>query len=136
MERLTLSPDKVLPGATAKVAKFHRSYVEEVKTAVEANEWVIVGMAQNPVVKRARKLLDDAGFRYTYIGHGSYLSKWRERLAIKLWAGFPTFPMVFRNGTLIGGASELAPYLAEKGARAGGGEQKKSEGSDQSSVTA
>ena len=133
MERLTLSPDKILPGATAKTAKFHRSYVEEVKTAVETNEWVIVGMAQNPVVKRARKLLDEAGFRYTYIGHGSYLSKWRERLAIKLWAGFPTFPMVFRNGTLIGGASELAPYLATLGDKV---EQKKSKASDQSGVTA
>ncbi len=70
-------------------------------------------MAQNPVVKRARKMLTEAGIPFTYLEYGSYLSKWRERLAIKLWAGFPTFPMIFIEGTLVGGASELAKLQAE-----------------------
>ena len=107
MERPTLSADKVSPYARDVVANFHRGLVDEVAATVARDRVVVVGMAQNPVVKRARKMLDEAGVKFTYLEYGSYLSKWKERLAIKLWAGFPTFPMVFVEGTLIGGASEL-----------------------------
>jgi glutaredoxin-related protein len=105
--------EKVADSAHSVVAKFHRNIVDEVAQTVARDRVVVVGMAQNPVVKNARKQLDGAGIKYTYLEYGSYLSKWKERLAIKLWAGFPTFPMVFHDGTLIGGASELAPYLSE-----------------------
>jgi glutaredoxin-related protein len=87
--------------------------VEAVKTAVERDHVVVVGMAQNPVVKKARRLLEQADVAFTYLEYGSYLSAWKPRLAIKLWAGFPTFPMIFVDGTLVGGASELEPMLAE-----------------------
>src|SRR5512142_1354769 len=97
MDRPTLPADKVSSAARDVVAGFHRAIVDE----------AVAGMAQNPVVKRARKLLDAEGVKFTYIEHGSYFSKWKERLAIKLWAGFPTFPMVFVDGTLIGGNAEL-----------------------------
>jgi glutaredoxin-related protein len=107
MERLTLSNEKIAPTARDAIAQFHRPTVELVATTVAQDRVVIVGMAQNPFVRRARKLLDDAGVRFTYLEYGSYLSQWRERLAIKLWAGFPTFPMVFVDGTLIGGHAEL-----------------------------
>ena len=70
-------------------------------------------MAQNPFVKRARKLLEAEGVKFTYLEYGSYLSKWKERLAIKLWAGFPTFPMVFVDGILVGGFTELEKLKAE-----------------------
>ena len=112
MERLTLSPDKVSPAARDAVANFHRAVVDEVAAAVARDAVVVVGMAQNPFVKRARKALDDAGVKFTYLEYGSYLSQWKPRLAIKLWAGFPTFPMVFVDGTLIGGHSELVAQLA------------------------
>jgi len=105
--------DKVGEGARDVVAQFHRNIVDEVAATVARDRVVVVGMAQNPVVKRARKMLDEAGVKFTYLEYGSYLGKWKERLAIKLWAGFPTFPMVFHDGTLIGGASELGPYLKE-----------------------
>ena len=105
--RPTLAADKVSPEADAVVASFHRGIVDEVAAAVARDPIVVVGMAQNPVVKAARKLLADEGIAYTYIGHGSYLSMWKERLAIKLWAGFPTFPMVFIDGVLVGGNREL-----------------------------
>lgn len=105
--------EKVGDSARDVVAKFHRNIVDDVAAAVARDRVVVIGMAQNPVVKRARKMLDDAGIKFTYIEYGSYLSKWKERLAIKLWAGFPTFPMVFVDGTLIGGASELGPMLKE-----------------------
>jgi glutaredoxin len=114
MARLTLSQDKISPAVQENVGNFHRGIVENVATAVARDKIVVVGMAQNPFVKRARKLLDAEGIKFTYIEYGSYLSMWRERLAIKLWAGFPTFPMVFIDGTLIGGFSELSA-LKEQG---------------------
>ena len=55
---------------------------------------------------RAR-LLDAAGIAYHYLEYGSYFSEWRRRNALKMWTGWPTFPMVFVKGTLVGGADEL-----------------------------
>lgn len=107
MARPSLSADKIAPEVQDAVSNFHRDVVDAVAGAVERDRVVLVGMAQNPFVKRARKQLDDAGVKYTYLEYGSYFSRWRERLAIKLWAGFPTFPMVFVDGTLIGGSAEL-----------------------------
>ncbi len=107
MERPVLSSDKVADSVKEQVAAFHRDVVDEVATAVAKHPVVVVGMAQNPFVKRARKLLEQEGVPFEYLEYGSYLSKWKERLALKLWAGFPTFPMVFVDGTLIGGTAEL-----------------------------
>lgn len=107
MERLTLPADKVSPSVDRAVGNFHRRVVEDVAAAVARDKIVLVGMAQNPFVKNARKLLEQEGVKFTYLEFGSYFSQWKERLAIKLWAGFPTFPMVFVNGTLEGGFSEL-----------------------------
>lgn len=110
--RPLIAPEKVSPEADAVVASFHRGIVDEVAAAVARDPVVVVGMAQNPVVKAARKLLDEEGVKFTYLEYGSYFSKWKERLAIKLWAGFPTFPMVFVDGVLIGGNSELVKFKA------------------------
>lgn len=44
--------------------------------------------------------------------YGSYFKLWRQRNALKMWTGWPTFPMVFVNGTLIGGADDLKRLLA------------------------
>jgi len=49
---------------------------------------------------------------HQYLEYGSYLSRWRERLALKMWTGWPTFPMVFVKGVLIGGADDLAKLIA------------------------
>lgn len=106
-ERPRLSDDKVASTVKEKVSQFHRAIVDEVATTVARDPVVVVGMAQNPVVKKARALLTSKGIAYTYLEYGSYLGKWKERLAIKLWAGFPTFPMVFINGELVGGHSEI-----------------------------
>ncbi len=114
MERLVLSQDKVSPAVREAVANFHRELVETVAATVAREKVVVVGMAQNPVVKRARKLLDEAGIRFTYLEYGSYFSMWKPRLALKLWAGFPTFPMVFIDGVLVGGHSDLLK-LKEQG---------------------
>ncbi|WP_437538069.1 glutaredoxin domain-containing protein [Sorangium sp. So ce726] len=112
-ERSTLAPEKVSDTVKSQIANFHRSIVDEVAATVSRDQVVVVGMAQNPFVKKARQLLDGAGVKYTYLEYGSYLSRWKERLAIKLWAGFPTFPMVFVAGVLEGGYRELVKLRDE-----------------------
>ena len=113
MDLLKLPQDKFSPAARDVVAGLHRGIVEEVAAAVARDPVVVVGMAQNPFVKRARQLLEAEGVKFTYLEYGSYFSKWKERLAIKLWAGFPTFPMVFVDGMLAGGHSELVKLKEE-----------------------
>ena len=44
---------------------------------------------------------------------GSYVSKWRERLVIKMWSGWPLFPQVFVQGALIGGCDETQAALED-----------------------
>ena len=109
--RKTLNPSQLSESANQAIASFHPDVVSEVEAAVQSNKYVIVGMAQNPVVSKARKLLDEKNITYKYIQHGSYFSMWKQRLAIKLWSGWPTFPMVFVDGKLIGGARELGLLL-------------------------
>lgn len=112
--RKTLPIDKIHSSTKAAVADFHIETINEIEKAVATNEWVVVGMAQNPFVKKARKMLTEKAIPFHYIEHGSYFSDWQKRLAIKLWSGWPTFPQVFHNGTLIGGADDLKKYLSEK----------------------
>lgn len=113
MTRPILSADKMSPAIHEKMASFHSAVIDEVATAVAKGGIVIVGMAQNPFVKKARKQLETAGITYHYLEFGSYFSQWKERLAIKMWAGFPTFPMVFVDGVLIGGNAELTQYRTD-----------------------
>jgi glutaredoxin-related protein len=68
-------------------------------------------MSTNPFVKRAREALEAAKIPFTYLEYGGYLSRWNDRLAIKLWSGYPTFPQVFVRGTLIGGNSETRELI-------------------------
>lgn len=105
--RKTISDSQLHPHAAGKIAAFHADFVKEVESAVQKNPVVVVGMKQNPVVKSARRYLDSKGIKYHYIEHGSYVSGWKKRLAIKLWSGWPTFPQVFVKGQLIGGYEDL-----------------------------
>lgn len=111
MERLLLAAEKIHPEALKFMAKNHEETIKEIIEAIEKNKIVVVGMDQNPFVKKARNILRENQMEYTYLSYGSYLSKWRQRLAIKLWSGWPTFPQVFIEGKLIGGASDLANFL-------------------------
>ena len=72
---------------------------------------VVVGMGLNPFPAKARKLLERNGTPYHYLSYGNYFSFWRQRLALKLWSGWSTFPLVFVNGTLIGGATDLQKLI-------------------------
>ena len=114
MPRTILGEAQIHPAVREKIANYHSDIVKEVQAAVTANGIVVVGMRQNPAPRKARKLLDAAGIPYKYLEYGSYLGEWRRRLALKMWTGWPTFPMVFVKGVLVGGADDLA-RLIEKG---------------------
>jgi monothiol glutaredoxin len=105
--RSILGDDRIHPSVRRKIAGYKAEVVREVEAAVAANEIVVVGMRQNPWPKKARKLLAKSGLACKYLEYGSYFGEWRTRLALKMWTGWPTFPMVFVNGVLIGGASDL-----------------------------
>lgn len=107
MGRSILDEAQIHPAIREAVANNHADIVREVQAAVAGNEVVVVGMAQNPMPKKARKLLDQQRIGYKYLEYGSYLSDWRRRNALKMWTGWPTFPMVFVKGVLIGGADDL-----------------------------
>jgi monothiol glutaredoxin len=114
MSRSILDEAHIHPAIRETIANNHADIVREVKDAVAKNDIVIVGMAQNPMPKKARKLLDRQQFSYKYLEYGSYLSDWRRRNALKMWTGWPTFPMVFVKGVLVGGANDLEK-LVESG---------------------
>ena len=111
MIRDVLDEAHIHPAIRQKIQDTHRDIVGEVQAAIAANRVVVVGMAQNPHPKKARRALDAAGVPYKYLQYGSYLSGWRRRNALKMWTGWPTFPMVFVNGVLIGGANDLTRLI-------------------------
>jgi monothiol glutaredoxin len=107
MGRSILDESHIHPAIRDKVAAHHAGIVREVREAIAQNTVVVVGMAMNPFPRKARRLLDAAHVPYRYLEYGSYLSQWRRRNALKMWTGWPTFPMVFVKGVLAGGAGEL-----------------------------
>ncbi|MFO0614347.1 MAG: glutaredoxin domain-containing protein [Polyangiaceae bacterium] len=111
--RPLLDPAKLSPEAAAYIAGFQSDVVEQVDRAVKSNDVVVVGMAQNPYVKRARRALEAAGIPFEYLEFGSYFSQWRRRLAIKQWSGWPTFPQVYVKGVLLGGADLTDAAIAD-----------------------
>ena len=112
MPRPILDETHIHPAIREKVATHQQEIVHEVQTAAAKHPLVVVGMGQNPMPRKARKLLDAAGVSYHYMEYGNYLNTWRKRNALKLWTGWPTFPMVFVKGTLVGGADDVEKLLA------------------------
>jgi glutaredoxin-related protein len=112
MPRPILEEARIHPAVREFTANYNSKIVAEVQAAVAAHDIVVVGMRINPMPKRARRLLDAAGLAYKYLEYGSYFSLWRRRLALKMWTGWPTFPMVFVKGVLVGGASDLEKLLS------------------------
>jgi monothiol glutaredoxin len=111
MPRTILAESQIHPAVREKIANYRTDIVKAVQAAVVANDIVVVGMRQNPFPKKARKTLDAAGLAYKYLEYGSYFGEWRPRLALKMWTGWPTYPMVFVKGVLVGGAEDLARLI-------------------------
>ena len=111
--RTMLSPEAIHPNIKDEVANFQSDIVQEVNKTITENRVVVVGMRYNPAVGKARGALKSAGIDFVYLEYGSYTSYWHRRLALKMWTGWPTFPMVFVDQKLIGGHKDLLALLAE-----------------------
>ena len=112
MPRDILDDDHIHAAIRERIARLHADIVREVQDAVARDAVVVVGMRQNPFPRKARRLLQEAGIAHRYLEYGSYFGEWRRRNALKMWTGWPTFPMVFVKGVLIGGAAELQALIA------------------------
>ena len=108
-----LPSDAIAPEAATAMAAFQAETLTRVRDAIAAHDVVVVGMAQNPHVRRVRAALSEAGVAFEYIEIGSYLSGWKQRLVIKLWTGWPTFPQVFVRGRFVGGEDLTKAALAD-----------------------
>ena len=111
MARNILDDSHVHPAIRETIANDNADIIREVQAAIAAYDVVVVGMKQNPFPKKARKALDAVGIPYKYLEYGSYLKGWKRRNALKMWTGWPTFPMVFVKGVLIGGADDLGRLI-------------------------
>lgn len=111
MPRQILDETRLHPAIRDRVANLHAEVVHNVQAAASSHPVLVVGMAGNPFCRRARRQLDAAGQPYRYMGFGSYLSQWRRRNALKMWTGWPTLPLVFVKGQLIGGSDDLARLI-------------------------
>ena len=111
MTRSILDEAHIHPAIRETIASNHADIVREVQAAIAGNDIVVVGMGQNPFPKKARKLLDRQRLAYKYMEYGNYLAEWRRRNALKMWTGWPSFPMVFVKGVLVGGANDLQKLL-------------------------
>lgn len=107
MSRAILDENRLHPAIRDRVANLHADIVHNVQAAANSHPVLVVGMAWNGPARQARRALDDAGVPYHYLEFGNYLSQWRRRNVLKMWSGWPTFPMVFVRGQLVGGNEDL-----------------------------
>lgn len=111
MTRRILEASQLHPSIREQVSNYQQQVITEAQSAIAAHRITVIGMAINPYCKKACQALTAAGLSFHYIEYGSYVSKWRERGALKMWTGWPTFPMVFAEGSLIGGYTDLKRLL-------------------------
>lgn len=111
MPRTTLDEERLHPAIRDQISNWQADTVHNVQAASQSQTVLVVGMAQNPFCKQARKALQAAGVAHHYLEYGNYFSQWKARGALKMWAGWPTFPMVFVKGVLVGGATDLKALI-------------------------
>lgn len=113
MPRHILNESQIHPAIQSLIANHHRDVVEQVQAAMGKHRVVVVGMRQNPMCKAVQKRLTSANIQHQYLEYGSYFSDWRKRNALKLWTGWPTFPMVFVEGVLVGGDQDVKALISK-----------------------
>jgi glutaredoxin-related protein len=111
MTRQLLDENSVHPAIRDRIGGSHVDTLREVSAAIADNPVVVVGMAQNPYCKKVRKQLDNVGIAFKYLEYGSYTREWQRRLVLKMWSGWPSFPMVFVKGQLVGGNQDVQALL-------------------------
>ena len=79
MNRPLVTEAEVHPAIRDKIAGYQSELLDTVRASVRDDDVVVVGMAQNPHVKKARALLKSRGLKFTYLEYGSYLGAWRRR---------------------------------------------------------
>ena len=79
MPRPILAEDQIHPAIRATVASLHSDVLAEVQSAMARHAVVVVGMAGNPFVRKARRALDAAGVAHHDLDYGSYVAQWRRR---------------------------------------------------------
>ena len=113
--RTILSPDAIDPSIKEEIRNFQIDIVLEVSNAVAENRVDVVGIRYNSAVNKARDVFENSGINFIYLEYGSYTSKWHKRLALTMWTGWSTFPMIFIDQKLIGGRKDLLAFLKEGG---------------------
>lgn len=111
MPRQLLDEALIHPSIRSRMGDRYEETISEVKNSAASSPVLVVGMRQNPFCKKVRKNLDRADINYSYLEYGSYFKEWQRRLELKMWSGWPTFPMVFVNGQLVGGNQEVNVLL-------------------------
>ena len=111
MPRQVLDESSLHAAIRDTVANLNADIVHNVQAAAASNPVLVVGMAFNSPGRAARKALATAGIPFHYLQYGSYLGQWRRRNALKMWTGWPTFPMIFVKGQLIGGERDLRKLI-------------------------
>jgi glutaredoxin-related protein len=111
-QRPILDVKQIHPTIRESIAEPSPDLVPQVLAAIHAHAVVVVGMRQNPVCTKACRALDAQGVAYKYMEYGNYFSQWRARNTLKMWTGWPTFPMVFVRSVLVGGANDLNALIA------------------------
>ncbi len=107
MPRQILEESRMHPSIRNRITNLNADIVHNVQAAAASNAVLVVGMAGNPHCRKARQALDQTGVSHQYLEYGGYFSQWRRRNALKMWTGWPTFPMVFVKGMLVGGRQDL-----------------------------
>jgi monothiol glutaredoxin len=103
--------EKYSPLAKDYLDNFHSNVVQEVQKTVSEQDVIVIGMFLNPHVYAVKMALQKKNIPFTYLQYGGYFTKWKQRLAIKMWSGWPTFPQVFVKGTLMGGNKKTQQSL-------------------------
>ena len=111
MPRPIVDESKIHPAIREKIASHGQEIVREVQAAIANHSVLVVGMRMNPFPRKACKALDEAAVTYHYLEYGNYFNTWRRRNALKLWTGWPTFPIIFVKGVFIGGAADLIALI-------------------------
>ena len=112
MARPVLDESHIHPAIREKVAhRRARRWCTRCRRPSPAHAVVVVGMGMNPFPQEGTPRARRGRVAYHYLEYGNYFNTWRHRNALKMWTGWPTFPMVFVKGTLVGGADELAKLL-------------------------
>lgn len=114
MTRPILDDNHLHPAIRDQISRYQHHIIEEVQNAIAVHKVTVVGMAHNPYCGWATSLLKQHQIAHHYMEYGNYFGKWKARGALKMWTGWPTFPMVFIDGVLIGGYSDLKKLLVSK----------------------